>query len=680
MATYAVQGSIEDDIYLGFWNNRSFNRVQGATLTLDRERGGLLIAFLALFVSTSGRSFWKTTRCFLHFICSSREGSDGIQIQRQAILRNTPLPLDAAFEFIGICRAWFRRGDAVLRRTLYLASLALLLAITFIVAGIFSSRVSNGLANETLIIGRECNMDLPGRSYTDDWTNEQYISPFLNRKAAEHLAYALQCYQEQESSQSDSCKVLTVPSLPYVLDNNASCPFAAEMCKMPFGNLMFDTGALDSYKDFGLNKGPPVTLQIKEHCAPLTTSGYTSNYVDPDRSNINFTRYHFGAAFKQNYSFEVAVNATTGRLDTVGDYQVFPVQQLSKSTPYIPQLAAPGAKTLTTLFFLVSSSIMYLNQTQDPWFSATTKLSYPNSTVEWYIPDEPATVLGCVSDRIYCNPRVPSSIGCINLFTSTEDDFRRAWPDARDRLALRPLSVSIQQAGAAGLSPYFQAKSVPTLLSRQTLLPISGSFSRFTTVQTKALPPTQWQKEIEYLGQTTLAAMQHFIVDYARGAWLGGGSSCDKEPCRRSCYSQKVRSSRHYSFSILGVGLILAIGGTFMVAAMLLEPILAGLFKLRWFRRNARLSYAYAEWQAGSTLQLQRLAHESLGLGSWSNATGSVPVTAPGDALAVLDASDRGHPRLVSPSTELAKVDYAEESIGKRPSTGYAKVSSTEQF
>jgi hypothetical protein len=91
MATNVIPGSLDDDIYLGFWINRSFDTVRGATLTLDRTRGGLLIAFLALFVSTSGRSVWKVARCLLHFAQSSEGSNDGLHNQRQAILRNTPL-------------------------------------------------------------------------------------------------------------------------------------------------------------------------------------------------------------------------------------------------------------------------------------------------------------------------------------------------------------------------------------------------------------------------------------------------------------------------------------------------------------------------------------------------------------------------------------------------------------
>ena len=141
---------------------------------------------------------------------------------------------------------------------------------------------------------------------------------------------------------------------------------------------------------------------------------------------------------------------------------------------------------------------------------------------------------------------------------------------------------------------------------------------------------------------------------------------------------QKARSSKHYSFSVLGVAIILAVGGLVMLAAFLLEPILAGLFKLPWFQHNHKLRYAYAEWQAGSVLQVQRLAHESLGIGTWSNTDGTVPVTHSGEKLANLDISDPRHARLMRPDSELAKVDYTHEHVQYRPSSRYSKVPSSE--
>jgi hypothetical protein len=148
------------------------------------------------------------------------------------------------------------------------------------------------------------------------------------------------------------------------------------------------------------------------------------------------------------------------------------------------------------------------------------------------------------------------------------------------------------------------------------------------------------------------------------------------------CDGQKARSSKHYSFSVLGVAIILCVGGFFMLAAMLLEPIIAGLFMLPWFQHNHKWRYAYAEWQAGSTLQLQRLAYESLGGSTWSNATGTIPVTQPEERLAMLDISNPTHARLMRPSVELTKADhdYTSNSVQHRPSLRYSKLPSTEQM
>lgn len=57
------------------------------------------------------------------------------------------------------------------------------------------------------------------------------------------------------------------------------------------------------------------------------------------------------------------------------------------------------------------------------------------------------------------------------------------------------------------------------------------------------------------------------------------------------------------------------------------------------------------EWFSNETLQLQRMAHEELGLGGvWSGCTGpgAIPVTDKGELLGVLDVLDPGHPRLVN--------------------------------
>lgn len=117
-----------------------------------------------------------------------------------------------------------------------------------------------------------------------------------------------------------------------------------------------------------------------------------------------------------------------------------------------------------------------------------------------------------------------------------------------------------------------------------------------------------------------------------------------------------------------------------MLAALFLEPILAGLFKIPWVQHSRGLRYAYAEWQVGSTLQIHRLAHESLGAGSWSNTTGPVPITKAGEQLAALDISNSAHPHLARSSVELAKVDYNESPVRGEASPRYSKLPTVEQI
>ena len=50
------------------------------------------------------------------------------------------------------------------------------------------------------------------------------------------------------------------------------------------------------------------------------------------------------------------------------------------------------------------------------------------------------------------------------------------------------------------------------------------------------------------------------------------------------------------------------------------------------------------------TFQLQRLAHEELGYGTWTHAADSIPITQRGEKLSLIDTSDPEHPILVAPT------------------------------
>jgi len=59
---------VNNNVYIGTWTNWSRGSVLGATLTLTRSNGNLLIAFTAVFVAFISARFWKIA-CFAIHRC-----------------------------------------------------------------------------------------------------------------------------------------------------------------------------------------------------------------------------------------------------------------------------------------------------------------------------------------------------------------------------------------------------------------------------------------------------------------------------------------------------------------------------------------------------------------------------------------------------------------------------------
>lgn len=126
---------IDDDIYTGFWINRSLGSFRGATLTLDRQVGGLVIAFLALFVGAASRSIWKIIRFLLHVACATPATQDGLHHQRQVILRNTPLAFNTTLSLLQANIVWQNRAATLQQRTLPIAFVALAVSVLSALGG-----------------------------------------------------------------------------------------------------------------------------------------------------------------------------------------------------------------------------------------------------------------------------------------------------------------------------------------------------------------------------------------------------------------------------------------------------------------------------------------------------------------------------------------------------------------
>ncbi|PVH98268.1 hypothetical protein DM02DRAFT_596251 [Periconia macrospinosa] len=671
-----LRGSVDNDIYLGIWTDQSLGKVLGTTLTLDRQSGSIFIAMLALYITAAGRGFWRICRYFLHLYLSRNDNIDGVYHQRQTILRNLEVGLDSTLELLCVGYGWRGRAKKSWRRVLPVAAIALFIYVVFVAAGIFSSKwIDRSMmqGNEVLIAGRDCGKLDSGTTFSNQFSfdRDPVQTAALAQGSIDALSRAATCYRSQNATELRDCRTFTHMRLPYRADNDSMCPFGAPVCKMESGNIRFDTGRLDSLEHLGINKGPRFHLRHQASCAPLKTEGY-SEVVDDIRGNggkyIGFN-YWMNVQTKNaaniNHALFVPYSNSTERDTSRGNYQVTPLQwTYVKKANYsiITELDNPTA--LLSLMFVEKSQISTRYNSTDPWLGMT-KRAGPRSAL--YLAEEPINVLGCFTTRTFCLPTT-SSDSCMTWHSpDNATEMAKLWPSESDRALLRPLFALLAYGDAGSLDSFFSNSNTPNLLARNTL---SGSR------QMVRLPPNWWQHELEYLFQGSLAATQRAVVAYARGepwtksaAALAGGE--DNEVL---CHSQKIRSLEHYSFAVIDIAFVFVVGLIFISLSLFLDRLIDVAPRIITpLSHNQKFMYARAEWQAGSTLQIQRMAHENLGMGTWSRANQGVPVTEKGDRIAVLDVRDEMHPRMMRPDIR------PKESPGVTPDSSVRAMSKGER-
>ncbi|KAF2691131.1 hypothetical protein K458DRAFT_438815 [Lentithecium fluviatile CBS 122367] len=601
MAANSVDDSFSDDVFTGFWINRAYGSCYGATLTLRRQHGGFLIAFLAIYVSLTGKSFWKIARFLLHSYFSSAATTDGVYHQRQNVLRNAKAAPDAVAEVFWIMLAWRPRARRTVSRLMFVMVVAFFVTAGFVTAGVFSSRVAANSSNEVILLGSGCGTQVsaPFGQETADLLN------YRQRRILEHLITALQC------------QTFMKPRLPYTVDINSSCPFSDKICRRTSGNILLDTGLLDSSEDFGINAGPRFRVRMKRHCAPLTTNGFSHVYTDPEHPADKFMRYTYGRAnytivaneAENAFVYEVPIKEAPTYVDPKLFYR-------SEMKDY--KIGSDGE---VVILFLSSDGLWYRERTDDPWFAAnqevpaSDELGFGNGT-KVFLPDEPAGVIGCSFTTWLCNLELPES---------------QIWPDTNDRAAIVGFMSAITTFTT---SPDFVYRSpgLPSLLSRFTLVgPVQAGMA---------------------------AATQ-------KGAfWPTNKTHCPTpKACQVFCRNQKIRSPNFYSFSVLGVSVVIFLGLFLILVATWIESIVASILRCRG-RSVKRPTFAMLEWENNSALQLQRLALQAVGSGTWTRTAQSVPVTEAGDTLGTLDISDPTHTRLrrLSPEHELSNMTPYEGS------------------
>ncbi|KAF2140948.1 uncharacterized protein K452DRAFT_351652 [Aplosporella prunicola CBS 121167] len=671
------------NIYTGYWINWSKGHTLGATITLDRRDGSLLIAFLAMFVSVVGTSFWRISCLAFHSLYSTEAAQDALYHQRQAILRNSANSTSGLWSLLNVLWVW-RRSAAQIKftrtrpyqRILPIIGLAAICIGGFGTAGTFSSSISTAMGNEVLVRSPTCGLLQINSETTDMQSAATYLYPFGAELTNTYTNYARNCITDV--SDLASCKAFIKRQLPTKIDRNASCPFQDGICKLDYGNIVFDTGYLDSHFDFGINAPPNERILFRRisSCAPIKTDGYQKPYQDPE-TRENYTRYYYTTSSQneqgsdESFTYEYpqlsqrsipeqGFNAMGGGKDyTIGVSSTYTFNGSYSSPPGlslipIPELEQPDADI--HIIFLSANRILYAQIVDDPWFSAhrssyTMKADseYSGNTTT-YQKDEPVSALACSIKEQYCDPSLPSGSQCTRFGGSTESyilaHYLAQSTKKRNIFDWISLTINVRSGSMATVPAYLEAAS---LAARYKLrVGYSGQ-----------LPDNQWQMEVESWHASSLATLQGAIADTAKGLsdlnlerWLVKANNTEE---RNICHNQKIQNSDYFNISVFGLCFTLVLGTIVICLSYTLEPMIS------WIQRSRNLDvYARLEWNTNETLQLQRLAHEELGAGVWNGCASNVPFTKSGERLAVLDLEDKDHPRLKAPPKTFEETQLAE--------------------
>ncbi|KAG6365292.1 hypothetical protein INS49_006901 [Diaporthe citri] len=297
-----------------------------------------------------------------------------------------------------------------------------------------------------------------------------------------------------------------------------------------------------------------------------------------------------------------------------------------------------------TNFILNSNGIEFYDKTSDPWYRATVPGDkvYELSKSEKFViyqPEEAASPMGCVKQYQFCNPSQSSDncgplAGWYDAALEAAHLFGMATKDMEDGIdppTNKPMAsrymwlLEVLSLGQASIDKIIMDLGPDALTSPKYLS--SGIMG--------PLPTNQWQLDVRYWWATYLATLQAAVVNTAHGP-----TDLALDPymvlpfnshARDICNNQKIRSTKHVSFSLFGLYFTLVTGVLIIVTSYILEPIFECLYRRRKYRE-----YTFLEWSASETLQLQRIGFQGVGSGTWSGYTDSIPRTKQGEVIASL--------------------------------------------
>lgn len=178
-----------------------------------------------------------------------------------------------------------------------------------------------------------------------------------------------------------------------------------------------------------------------------------------------------------------------------------------------PELTRTDADV--TLLFLSAPRVLYTEAINDPWYSAHRQGSRARhddgSGIPLYEQDEPASVLGCVSQYQVCNPISPGGRRCLPLggmIENTRYQFNESWNnDSIQNQQLANAVSSLMEDAYQSLHEIIENAGPPALLAR---FGQSGQVAG-------PLPDDQWEQEVVRWASASANSLQSVFVESAMG-------------------------------------------------------------------------------------------------------------------------------------------------------------------
>lgn len=271
--------------------------------------------------------------------------------------------------------------------------------------------------------------------------------------------------------------------------------------------------------------------------------------------------------------------------------------------------------------------------------------------------------LACIDQHQFCNPNNQRCTDLQSYYTAVETtasiELNAVQSLIISRLSLDFLFETMSFSKVASSS--IPDQEIPT--TNKTFKGIHGrgpaalrAQESVSDIQSGPLPNNQWMIEVESWFATGLAKLQQSVVQYATGPPNVVEGAYISKPTdsisQMMCNNQQVRStSNAMNFSTLGIVIILVIGGLIIITSLVLDTLI-GFMQRKWNLRD----YQRVQWALDEKLQLQRLAYEEAGMGTWSGGTSFVPVTKFGETFGMPPDVDPDHPRIAGPIKSSSNV------------------------